>query len=423
MEEQNLKNLFLKFNINGYINIFNNSSKTISYTALGDETSFQNNIEKETKIILIKDGKKLCLKTKDSNYDNLEKLIEANIDFINLTNVDEENLVPEIKENEEFDEKKFDINAINAEFLQKQLNTIKSYSYAKNVNMESMSYSVEDEERVFINSFGSIKKYSKTSCFYYLELFYNSPQTSDTDYEMKSCANLAEISVDFVKNIEKKLLDKTNPQKAEIESQKHTITLKNKVVVSFLEELMGSLFGENIRQKMSFIKKDQIGQKIISDKLSLVSNPQIPNSCYNKRFDGEGFSTEKLDIINNGVLKNIFLDYKNSLKFNLRPTGNPTFSNLEVVGEFDKNYLKKSSFLFTNLMAFHNIDSTTGKFALEGEGFEIKSGKIDKFVKNVSISGNVLDLFQNIECLGDDIYINSNVRTPSITFANQYIVV
>lgn len=423
MELQKIQGIFKKFNISGFIKIQNSKSKWVNYTALWKEISFSNNSEKSANIQLIKDKKKLSLSTKDISYENIEKIVSENLSFLEYTDLDDENIIPEITDNEDYSNCMFDIDSVSWDFLMKQINTVLNYNYSTNIVPESINYSLELEESFFINSFWSIKKQTKSVSGYSVELFYNSEDFQDVSYESRVSANLEEINNDFIEKIEKELIDKSSPKIPNIKSWKHTITLKNTVIAGFLEELMNSLSWESIRQKMSFINIDEIWKKIFSEQLNIISNTEKIGSAYNRKFDFEWIKSENIEIIKNWKLENIFLSYKNSLKLWMKSTWNPWFANLEIIWDYNKNYLENSSFLFTNLMAFHTIDSSTGKFALEWEWFEVNDWKIWNFIKSVSLSWDIKSLFSSIECLWDDILDNYCIFTPSITFKNQNIVV
>ncbi|MBP8017155.1 hypothetical protein KAZ01_04055, partial [Candidatus Gracilibacteria bacterium] len=331
--------------------------------------------------------------------------------------------LPNIKNNISFDERKFEIKNIKKDFLLKQWKTVKNFKYNKNISIESFSYGLEEREKIFLNSLGSYKIYKNTFCGHALELYYTYSDFSDVEYESKISSLNQNIDLNFIKNIQEKLLRKSNPEKTKLNNGKYNITFDARLVGEFLNIITNACSGEKIRQNQSMFSIKDLGKNALDDKLTLVTNPSINLSAYNRKFDNEGISTEKLIIIKNGVLENIFLDSKNAKKFKQKPTGNPNFSNLELIGEFSKDYLKTSSFLFTNLMALHTIDMITGKFALQGEGFEIKNGKLGNFIKNVGISGDLKSLFSSIYKLGDNIYTNSNIFTPGITFKNQNIIV
>lgn len=161
----------------------------------------------------------------------------------------------------------------------------------------------------------------------------------------------------------------------------------------FLDILMGAANAESVRQKTTFLEADDVGKKLLPEGFSIASLARMPESAYGRVFDGEGITTENLGVIENGVLKNLFCDSKNAAKFSIPATGNPYPSNLVFEAPNEPEALKEAKFLFTNLMAFHTVDSISGKFALEGEGFELKDGKRVGYVKNVALSGNVKTLF------------------------------
>lgn len=256
-----------------------------------------------------------------------------------------------------------------------------------------------------------------------MELYYCSDTFSDVIADQKYSDTNESVDPAFLQQLHTRLIDRSAPKTPSIASGIHTVTLQNDVVASFLDILSDALTGENIRQHTSFFSLGDIGKVVLDQKLTLRSDPSRANSPFNRLFDDEGVTSEPLSVIENGAIKNIFLDMKNAKKLGLPCTGNPGFANLELVGEPDSGYLKHSKFLFMNLMAFHTVDSSSGKFALEGEGFEIVDGKIGNYIKNVSLSGNVRDLFSRIEAIGDDIYTHGNIFTPSITFQNQSVVV
>lgn len=159
---------------------------------------------------------------------------------------------------------------------------------------------------------------------------------------------------------------------------------------------MGAASAESIRQNASFLESSDLGRKLLPDGFSVSSVARVPGSAYGRMFDGEGITTEDLPIIENGVLKNLFCDSKNAAKFSVRTTGNPYPSNIVFEAPVNPEALKQAKFLFTNLMAFHTVDSISGKFALEGEGFELKDGKRIGYVKNVALSGNAKALFSGL---------------------------
>jgi len=68
---------------------------------------------------------------------------------------------------------------------------------------------------------------------------------------------------------------------------------------------------------------------------------------------------QDLTLIQDGVLQNVFLNSKNATKLKLPPNGNPGICNLELCASGDTDFLKNSQFVFTELMGFHTVSSST----------------------------------------------------------------
>ena len=263
------------------------------------------------------------------------------------------------------DERHFLVADIDANFLRKQCETVHNTLYHPNVSVESFSFEAQENEKEFFNSYGAHKRHAISQTNYGLELYYQSDVFSDVHSDQGYSETDSSIDPVFIDKIHSYLMEKSEPKAPTITSGMHTITLKNDVVISLLDILSDALTGENIRQHTSFFSMDDIGKLVLDSKLTLRSNPVREHSPFNRLFDKEGVTSEQLIIIEDGVIKNVFLDTKNAKKLHLPHTGNPEYSNLELVGEPDSGYLKNSKFLFTGLMAFHTVDTSSGKFALE----------------------------------------------------------
>ena len=215
-------------------------------------------------------------------------------------------------------------------------------------------------------------------------------------YDSFSFPGLAKTSESDVEPIVKRLSEMSKPAPASFSSQTATIALESGVFADFLDILASAVTAENIRQKTTFLEESDIGKAVMPKGFSLRSLARMPDSAYGRVFDGEGITATDLDVVSDGIFSNMFTDSKNAKKFGIPTTGNPSPSNLVFEGKTDPSALSEAKFLFTNLMAFQTVDSISGKFALEGEGFELKNGKPVRYVKNVALSGNVKTLFANL---------------------------
>ncbi|EKD66027.1 MAG: hypothetical protein ACD_49C00067G0013 [uncultured bacterium (gcode 4)] len=418
-----LSQIWQEFNIEWYLNIYETKSKEISFTPVWDEISVSQDTDVSLILNIIKNNKKLTIKQNSLSYEDLCDKIKDNLWLLEVGSADSDIYMFPTKNSLDVDEIKFDIDDISWDFLLSQRNKVKNYKFSPNISVEAFSYSLNSENRYFINSLGASKSHKSTQNSYFLWLYYDTLNFSDTEYEVFYSSNYENVTSDFIAKTEQKLLAKVNPQKSQLKSWFYNVTFKNNLAGDFLDILLSWCSGEKIRQWISFLKKWDIWKKIVTDKLNIKSIHNIDSSPFNRFFDSEWIDTKDLFIIKNWVLDEIFLDSKNAKKYSKDPNWNPTYANIALIWDKTKDFLKNTNFLFTNLMWLHTIDFSTGKFALEWEWFEVNNWKIWNFVKNVSISWSILDLFLSLDSIWDDIYEHSAIKTGSITFLNQNIII
>ncbi len=411
-----------KFNIEWFLNVHKTISKELSYSPLWNEIWIHENIDISASINIFKDNRKLILKIENVSLKNIEKLIKDNLFLLEISDKDEDNVLYPVNDKTFLDSRKFQINDIKWDFFVSQWEKIKNFQFKEKLSIEWFGYSLSEQESYFINSKGAYKEQQWSYCNYSLALFYNDENFSDSDYMVKYSTINDDITDDFLNEIQEKILKKTNPQESFLSSGSHDIVIKNELAAEFWELLMSACSWENIRQNQSFFNKDDIWKIITNKDISVISNPKKDDSVFNRLFDSEWITTEKITIIENWSLKNIFLNSKNAKKFNLKPTWNPDYANLEIIWKYDSDYLSGCSFVFTSFLWMHTIDSTTWKFALEWEWFEINDWKVWNFVKNVWFSWNIKDLFLNLDKIWNDTYTYWNVFSPSLSFKNQTLI-
>lgn len=184
-----------------------------------------------------------------------------------------------------------------------------------------------------------------------------------------------------------------------------------------LSPLIAALNGNAIQQKNSFLM-DKLNECIVSDQLTLIDDPHIVGAQGSRWFDGEGVATKRMTVIDKGVLKTYYIDTYSGLKMNMTPTiQGPSILTCKLG---DKNFdrlletIKKG--IWVTGFNGGNSNSTTGDFSFGVEGFLIENGKAVKPVNEMNITGNLLVLWKNIIEIGNDPFLISSWRIPSIVF-------
>jgi len=202
-----------------------------------------------------------------------------------------------------------------------------------------------------------------------------------------------------------------------IASGVYDMVVENRTASRLLGPLFGPLSGSGLYRKNSYLD-GRLGQKIASEKLTLIDDPFIESGLGSRLYDGEGMSTRKRVIIDKGVLRTFLIDCYYGRKLKMEPTGAGT-SNL--VFEYGTRSLDElvaqmtRGILVTNFVG-GNSNSTTGEFSFGVAGLLVENGRVVQPVNEMNIAGNFLEFWQQLAEVGNDPYIYSSTRRPSMYF-------
>jgi PmbA protein len=197
------------------------------------------------------------------------------------------------------------------------------------------------------------------------------------------------------------------------------------VPVLFSAELATGLFGHflaaisggNLYRKSSFLE-GALGQQLFPDWLTLDERPHIPRALGSAAFDGDGLATYAKPFVAGGELVSYVLGTYSGRKLGMPSTANSGgVHNLFVShGAEDQNALLKRmgrGLLVTELMG-QGLNMVTGDYSRGAGGFWVENGEIQFPVQEVTIAGNLRDMFKQIVAVGNDLELRSNIRTGSV---------
>ena len=202
-----------------------------------------------------------------------------------------------------------------------------------------------------------------------------------------------------------------------IKSGKYQMILDNLMGTRLLSPMLNALSGGALQQKNSFLL-DKLGQKVASDKFTLIDNPHIIKASGARYFDNEGVATQKRTVYDKGVLQTYFIDTYNALKMETEPTINGT-SILEMqLGQKNFQDILKTikSGIYVTGFNGGNSNGTTGDFSFGVEGFLIENGELTQPINEMNITGNMITLWANLAEVGNDPRLTSSWRIPSLLF-------
>ena len=230
------------------------------------------------------------------------------------------------------------------------------------------------------------------------------------------------------KKFAKKVVDQTVVQLGgeACASNKYKAVLHPDVVTSLLKAYIGHANAEEVQKKSSlFIGK--IGQKIASKKVTIEDRP-LQKNPFARWFDDEGVATYNKAIIKNGVLQTYLYNLTTAAKDGVQTTGNgygggkkgvePAFLYLKPGKKsLEELFAKVGNGVFiTEVSGLHaGLNPQSGNFSLQSTGFMIENGKKGKPLDLITVSGNLLEIFQDVLEVGNDTYVSpSGVSAQSL---------
>jgi len=196
------------------------------------------------------------------------------------------------------------------------------------------------------------------------------------------------------------------------------------VASSLLSHFVSAVNGGNLYRRSSFLI-DHLGKQVFPAHVTLAERPHAPGRLASANFDSEGVATRERDIVHAGILEGYVLNSYAARKLGLRTTGNAGgVHNLEIShGDQGLDELLRQvgrGLLVTELIGF-GVNTVTGDYSRGAAGFWIENGEIAYPVSEITIAGNLRDMFLAVEAVGNDTLQRGPICTGSIVIGNMTI--
>ena len=205
------------------------------------------------------------------------------------------------------------------------------------------------------------------------------------------------------------------------------------MAASLLRNLSSALSGYSLYKGASFLN-GQIGNKIASEMITVWDDGTIPGALGSKPFDSEGLPITKKAVVENGELRSYLLDTYSGKKLNMASTGNASRSVGEPPGVAPTNlYLApgprtpdeiiasvKRGLYLTETIGF-GVNLVTGDYSRGAAGIWIEDGELAFPVEEVTIAGNLKEMFQNIEMVGNDLEMRGRICAPTLKISKMTV--
>lgn len=196
------------------------------------------------------------------------------------------------------------------------------------------------------------------------------------------------------------------------------------VAASLLGHFASAVSGGNLYRKSSFLL-DSIGRQVFAPLVSISDLPHLAKGLASSAFDEEGVATQAREIVERGVVKGYFLASYSARKLGLRSTGNAGGNHnlvLRDTGEDFAGLLAKmrTGLLVTELMG-QGVNPVTGDYSRGAAGYWVEGGAIAYPVQEITIAGNLKDMYRSIAAVGIDVVRRGSRQCGSVLLENMTI--
>ena len=183
------------------------------------------------------------------------------------------------------------------------------------------------------------------------------------------------------------------------------VLFEAQLAVALIGNFVQAVSGGSLYRKSSFLL-DSLGHQVFSPVVSIAERPHLQKAFGSSPFDGDGVATRDREVVTDGVLNGYFLSTYSARKLGMQTTANAGGSHNLIVkpGDQDLTGLIRQmdrGLLVTELLG-HGVNYVTGDYSRGAAGFWIEKGRIKHAVEEITIAGNLRDMFRSIVAVGND---------------------
>lgn len=200
------------------------------------------------------------------------------------------------------------------------------------------------------------------------------------------------------------------------------VIFQAEVASSLFQHFISAISGGNLYRQSSFLL-DHLGKEIFPSYMQIQERPYLKKALGSAAYDSEGVATQDRALISDGILQSYVLGSYSARKLGLQTTGNAGgVHNCQIKsGEMDFKALlgeMSTGLLVTEVMG-QGINIVTGDYSRGAAGFWIENGEIQYPVEEITIAGNLKDMFKQIVQVGNDVDTRGNIHCGSLLVDNM----
>ncbi|MBS0908956.1 metalloprotease PmbA [Tatumella sp. JGM118] len=292
------------------------------------------------------------------------------------------------------------------------------------VNTEGGSFNTHASIRVFGNSHGLLNSYCSSRHGISGSVIAEQDGHMERNYAYTAARDFADLkSAQWVgEECARRTLARLAPRK--LATMKAPVIFASEVATGLFGHLVGAISGGSVYRKSTFLL-DSLGKEIFPHWLTIEERPHVLKGVASTPFDSEGVTTRDRTIIDHGVLQQWLLTSYSARKLGLHSTGHAGgIHNWRIAGQghtFDQLLKQMGTGLVVTELMGQGVSAMTGDYSRGASGFWVENGEIQYPVSEITIAGNLQDMWKNIVTVGDDIETRSNIQCGSVLLPEMKI--
>lgn len=278
--------------------------------------------------------------------------------------------------------------------------------------------------KVYGNSHGLINGYASTRHSASAVLIAEQDGLMERDYGYSMSREMDKLwkPEHIAKEAVKRTIDKLGARK--IDTCNVPVIFHHDVASSLMGHLVMGISGGSLYRKSSFLL-DQLGESILPSWFNIQELPHLKRGLASSMYDAEGVRTKDLKIIDHGVLNSYLLTSYSGRKLGMQTTGHAGgIHNWNVTGNgetLDQLCRQMGTGLLVTELMGQGVNVVTGDYSRGASGFWVENGEIQYPVHEITVAGNLKDMFKNIVAVGSDIDERSSILMGSTLLESMQV--
>jgi|HubBroStandDraft_6_1064221.scaffolds.fasta_scaffold00072_28 PmbA protein len=294
-------------------------------------------------------------------------------------------------------------------------------------NSEGGSFDAATGHKVLANSHGFVGEYRRSYCSVAaVPIAQNENGTMQRDYWFSVARNLGRLeSPERVGTVAaQRTLRRLGARKGK--TAHVPVVLDPLVAASMLDHIFEGVNGDSVYRGASFLA-GKLGEKIAADRVNVIDDGTMVGGFGTSPFDGEGIPTRRTVVIENGVLKSYLLNTYTAKKLGLQTTANASRGLAGTPGIGPGNYFLQPGTktpqqiigeikdgLYVTEFLGHGANLVTGDYSRGASGMWISGGELAYPVEEITVAGNLKEMFFNLSEIGNDLEFRGAMACPTI---------